>query len=116
MTSELPDYLEEVIEKAVEMYNESPDRSFAEVACEIAYENKHLAEPSWINDDKDNLDVLKDIRDYDSICADELDTYKDYISSSDKDESLVGAIVVRSLEELIHTELQERIEQETLNA
>lgn len=108
--NDVPEYLEAVVEEAIECYENSDSMSLTEVAVEIASQATHLT--TSVGNDRDNLEVLQDLRDCDSLCTDELDTYRNYSHSTDPDEKTIEAIVIRSLEELLHNELQERFLEE----
>ena len=105
--TELPSYLEHVVEEAIDYYQTESDASISEAAVEIATSNNHLT--SSLNENRDNLEVLQDLRDYTGICADELETYRNYSTSYDHGDQTIEAVVIRSLEELLHEELQDRV-------
>jgi|AntDeeMinimDraft_6_1070357.scaffolds.fasta_scaffold05280_3 hypothetical protein len=79
--TELPSYLEHVVEEAIDYYQTESDASISEAAVEIATSNNHLT--SSLNENRDNLEVLQDLRDYTGICADELETYRNYLNQGE---------------------------------
>lgn len=97
-----PEYLQNVVEEAQDLL-ETTDMTPAAAAGEIAAQHNELTSPLRGDGRRDNLQVLMDIRDEHRICADELDTYRD--PNGEFGEATVEAIVKRSLEDFIHTQL-----------
>lgn len=100
----IPPYLREVLEEAVEYYEENEDVSRVGAAHEIAYQNDSLVRMDEGN--RDALDVIKDIQFVHFICADEFDTYRTN-RDADYADSIFEAIALRSLEELINVHLDD---------
>jgi hypothetical protein len=111
--SSLPSYLESVVDEAME-YLDTDSVSPAGAAVEIAAQQDHLYSSLNRGDRRDNLKVLMDIRDHHGFCADELDTYRRDVGSGatadDFGSATIEAIVRRSLEDLVHTQLTERLQ------
>lgn len=100
----MPRYLQEVVEEAVEYYEANDDVSRVTAAHEIAHQNESLVRMD--EGRRDTLGVLADIRSVHSLCADEFETYRNQRDSSYTD-SVLEAIALRSLEELINVSLDE---------
>lgn len=100
----IPPYLREVLEEAVEYDEEDEDISQVAAAHEIAYQNDSLVRMDEGN--RDALDVLKDIQFVHSICADEFETYRAGRNANYAD-SILEAVALRSLEELINVHLDD---------
>jgi hypothetical protein len=100
----IPPYLREVLEEAVEYYEEDEDVSQVGAAHEIAYQNDSLIRMDEGN--RDALDVLKDIQFVHTICADEFETYRAGRNAGYAD-SILEAVALRSLEELINVHLDD---------
>jgi len=107
----LPQYLQEVVEEARE-YLEDSGVTETEAAMEIASTRTDLTSSlgsatsfGASKNRRDNLEVLKDIRNHDCLCTDELDTYRK--QNADPHEATIDAIVRRSLEELIYCGLSQ---------
>lgn len=100
-----PTYLTNIVEDAQDYLEDNPDATPADVAVEFAHQNDHLWSDLRGEHRRDNLEVLQDIRDAHRICADELDTYRN--PNGEFGPATVEAIVQRSLEDFIHTQLSE---------
>lgn len=103
----VPEYLQHVLEEAEERL-EQEDLTPSDVAWRIAEEHDELTCRLRGGKRRDNLEVLKDIRDLHDICADELDQYRALSPSEGSwGEATVEALTRRSLEDLICTHLSE---------
>jgi len=100
----IPPYLRDVLEEAAEYYEKDEDVSQVGAAHEIAYQNDSLVRMDEGN--RDALDVLKDIQFVHSICADEFETYRAG-RNADYADSILEAVALRSLEELINVYLDD---------
>jgi DNA-binding transcriptional ArsR family regulator len=100
---ELPDYLQAVVDEAEQHLSES-DIPPSAVANEVATGQRGLVSNQ---NGRNNLEVLSELREAGYLCCDELDTYRAYSLSYDGGEATIEAIVIRSLEELLHESLQE---------
>jgi SepF-like predicted cell division protein (DUF552 family) len=100
----IPPYLREVLREAVEYHEEDEDISQVGAAHEIAYQNDSLVRMDEGN--RDALDVLKDIQFVHSICADEFETYRAG-RNADYADSILEAVALRTLEELINVHLDD---------
>lgn len=102
-----PEYLQEVLEEAEDRLKDD-DATLTGTAKQVAEEHRELTCQSQGSGDRNNLDVLKDIRDIHGICADELDPYRATSPSQGSwGAATVEAVVRRSLEDLIATHLSE---------
>ncbi|QLH82242.1 hypothetical protein [Halosimplex pelagicum] len=100
----IPPYLREVLEEAAEYHDENEDVSQVGAAHEIAYQNDSLVRMD--EGSRDALDVLKDIQFVHPICADEFETYR-ASRNADYADSILEAVALRSLEELINVHLDD---------
>jgi len=101
---ELPEYLQAIVSEALENHRQN-ELNAVQVAGDVATDHPHLTAVD--HGDRDNLQVLIDLRDAGYLCTDELNAYRRYMLSDDRDEATIEAIVVRSLEELLHDSLEE---------
>lgn len=99
---QLPQYLRNVLKEAAEYYQENDDVSRVGAAHEIAHQNDSLIREE--EGDKGALEVLQDIQSVHSICADEFETYRTNRDAGYA-ESILEAVGLRSLEELINVHL-----------
>lgn len=103
----VPEYLRDVLEEAEERLRQE-DLTPSDVACRVAEEHDELTCRLQGEDRRDNLEVLKDIRDLNGICADELDPYRAVSPSKGSwGDATIEAITRRSLEDLLCTHLSE---------
>jgi hypothetical protein len=100
----IPPYLREVLEEATEYYESESNVSHIDAAHEIAHQNSSLVRMD--TGTRDALNVLRDVQRVHSICADEFETYRSMRSSEHAD-SILEALALRSLEELINVYLDE---------
>jgi len=98
---ELPDYLQSVVDDAQE-YRDRSERPNSSIAVDVASDQHHLYRTSR---GRDNLEVLQALRDIGCLCTDELERYEKQAPAYDSDEATIEAIVLRSLEELVHKTL-----------
>lgn len=103
MTS-IPPYLREVLEEATDYYEGNSEVSHVDAAHEIAHRNESLIRMG--EGERDALDVLQDIRRVHSLCADEFETYRQG-RDTDYADSIIEAVALRSLEELINVHLND---------
>ena len=99
--NDLPDYLQSIVNEAQRYYDNS-DVTVSEAAYDVASEQRHIVSNRG---ERDNLEVLQDLREAGYLCTDELDNYSRAASTYDHDEATLEAIVQRSLEELLHERL-----------
>lgn len=100
----IPPYLREVLEEATEYHKEDEGISQVSAAHEIAHQNDSLIRMD--EGERDALDVLQDIRRIHSLCADEFETYRQG-RNTDYTDSILEAVALRSLEELINVHLND---------
>jgi hypothetical protein len=98
-TGELPDYLQEVVDEALQ-YHRDTGYAPSEVAQEVASGKDHIISDQ--HGERANLEVLQDLRDVGCLCTDGLDVYQRGAISYDPHDATIEAIVRRSLEELLH--------------
>ena len=100
----IPPYLREVVEEAADYYEGDNDISHVDAAHEIAHQNESLIRTG--KGRRSTLDVLADIQFCHSLCADEFETYRSMRDSKYAD-SILEAVALRSLEELINVYLSD---------
>jgi len=100
----IPPYLREVIEEAADYYEGDNDISHVDAAHEIAHQNESLIRTG--EGRQSTLDVLADIQFCHSLCADEFETYRS-MRDSEYADSILEAVALRSLEELINVYLSD---------
>lgn len=100
----IPPYLREVLEEATEYYEGDGGISQVDAAHEIAHQNDSLIRMG--EGKRDTLDVLQDIQRIHSLCADEFETYRQG-RNADYTDSILEAVALRSLEELINVHLND---------
>ena len=98
----IPEYLKEIFDEATSYYERDEDISQVGAAHEIAHQHESLVRMD--DGDRDTLDVLRDIRSIHTLCADEFETYRQYRDAEYAD-SILEAVALRSLEELINVHL-----------
>lgn len=97
----IPPYLQSVLHESFEYRNANGD-SLAAVAYEIAHRNEDLV--SMDSGPHDALSVLTDLRELNSLCAEEFDAYRNQRNSS-REHSILEAVALRSLEQFIWTSI-----------
>jgi hypothetical protein len=97
-----PAYLRGLVAEAA-AYKDKEGVTPGEAAHTIAYRHDEMTTPLRGNGRRDNLEVLKDVRDAHGICADELDCYRR--DSGNHGEATLKALVRRSIEDYIHDRL-----------
>ena len=100
----IPAYLQDVLDEATNYYERDEAISRVGAAHEVAHQHESLVRMD--DGDHDTLDVLRDIRNIHTLCADEFETYRQYQESEYAD-SILEAVALRSLEELINVHLHE---------
>lgn len=100
----IPAYLQDVLDEATNYYESDENLTRVDAAHEIAHQNWLLV--GLDRGDHDTLNVLRDIRNIHTLCADEFETYRQYQESEYAD-SILEAVALRSLEELINVHLHE---------
>lgn len=100
MSETIPDYLEAIVKEAVE-HLERTDEAPSAVAHTIA--EKHRAKMG-----SSPLEFLQDFDALESLCVDEVETYKQQRPGASPSAIHIEALAVRSLEEFIANTLGER--------
>ncbi|MBP1923674.1 methyl coenzyme M reductase beta subunit [Halorubrum alkaliphilum] len=98
----IPVYLKEILDEATNYYERDEDISRVGAAHEIAHQNESLVRMD--EGDRDTLNVLRDIRSAHKLCADEFETYR-RARDAEYADSILEAVALRSLEELINVHL-----------
>lgn len=98
----IPEYLKEILDEATAYFEDDDNISRVGAAHEIAHQNESLVRMD--EGDRDTLDVLRDIRNVHTLCADESETYR-RARDAEYADSILEAVALRSLEELINVHL-----------
>lgn len=101
---DIPPYLSDILAEASEYYESEEALSHTDVAHEVAHQYDSVIRSG--EGKRGPLDVLVDIQRIHTLCADELRTYRK-ARTGDYTQSVIEAIALRSLEELINDHLSD---------